>query len=264
MLNDARLLNVIANTLTVVAVLALLGGALAWLAQRPYFAVTRVHLEPLQSEALNYVSAATLQATVAGRLSGNFFSLRLDEVRSLIESAPWVRHAQVRREWPNALRVKIEEHQPLALWNDDRMINTWGEVFGGSQSELPDEQPLPQLSGPDNAERLVVQRYAEIARWFAPLGLSVEEVTLSPRYAWEVRLSSGLQLKLGRDPAAEATDPHGRPGALPFAARIERFVQSWPAIASHLEGRTMLIADLRYPNGYALRLADANQLNKTH
>ncbi len=264
MLNDARLLNFIANTLTVVAVLVLMGGALAWVAQRPYFAVTRVHLEPLRSETLNYVSAATLQAAVAGRLSGNFFSLRLDDVRALIESVPWVRRAQVRREWPDSLRVQIEEHQPLALWNDDRMINTWGEVFAANQSDLPEEDSLPQLNGPDNAERLVVQRYAEIARWFAPLGLSVEEVTLSPRYAWDVRLSSGLQLNLGRDPAAEAADPHGRPGALPFAARIERFVQSWPAIAQRLEGRAMLSADLRYPNGYALRLADVPKPKKTH
>ena len=49
-------------------------------------------------------------------------------------------------------------------------------------------------------------------------------------------------------------DPHGLPGALPFAARIQRFVQAWPAVAGRLEGRTITQADLRYPNGLALAL----------
>ncbi|KOF52227.1 cell division protein FtsQ, partial [Achromobacter sp. DMS1] len=55
----------------------------------------------------------------------------------------------------------------------------------------------------------------------------------------------------GRD----APDPHGLPGALPFAARIQRFVQAWPTVTARLEGRTVTQADLRYPNGFALALA---------
>src|SRR3546814_19412952 len=105
------------------------------------------------------------------------------------------------------------------------MSNSWGEAFSANQGELPDDADLPQLNGPVSSERLVVQRYAELARWFAPLRLRVQEVTLSPRYAWEVELSDGVRLSLGRDPAADVADPHGRSGALPFAARIERFVQ---------------------------------------
>ena len=70
-----------------------------------------------------------------------------------------------------------------------------------------------------------------------------------------VVLSNGMLLDLGRDPGADAPDPHGLPGALPFAARIQRFVQAWPAVAGRLEGRTITQADLRYPNGFALALA---------
>jgi cell division protein FtsQ len=166
-----------------------------------------------------------------------------------------VRHARIRRVWPDALRVQIEEQQPLALWNENQMINTWGEAFTANQGELADDAGLPQLNGPATSERLVVQRYAEIARWFAPLNLRVQEVTLSPRYAWEVRLSDGMHLSLGRDPAADVADPHGRSGALPFAARIERFVQAWPHLAERLEGRAISNADLRYSNGFAITLA---------
>jgi len=253
--SDARLTNFIANTLALLAVIALIAGAVVWVAQRPYFAISRIQIEPLQSDEFSYVSAASVQATIAGRVSGNFFSVDLNDTRHLLETVPWVRHAQVRRVWPDALRIQIEEQQPLALWNENQMINTWGESFSANQGELADDASLPQLNGPVSSERLVVQRYAEIARWFAPLNLSVDEVTLSPRYAWEVKLSDGVRLSLGRDPAADVADPHGRSGALPFAARIERFVQAWPTLTERLDGRAISSADLRYSNGFAITLA---------
>lgn len=261
MFSDARLTNFIANTLALLAVFALIAGAVMWVAQRPYFAISRIQIEPLQSEAFNYVTAATVQATIAGRVAGNFFSVNLDDTRHLIETVPWVRHAQIRRVWPNALSVKIEEQQPLALWNENQMINTWGESFTANQGELADDAHLPQLNGPGSSERLVVQRYAELARWFAPLNLSVQEVTLSPRYAWEVQLSDGVRLSLGRDPAADVADPHGRSGALPFAARIARFVHAWPKLNERLDGRAISSADLRYPNGFAITLAPVSNIS---
>jgi len=260
--SDARLTNLIANTLMLLSVVALVVGAIVWVAKRPYFAIERVDIEPLGAPMLEYVSPATVRATIAGRLAGNFFFTDLDKVRELMESVPWVRKAQVKRVWPNTLRVAFEEQQPLAFWNQDEMINTWGESFSANQGELSDNVVLPQLNGPDASERLVVQRYAEIARWFAPLDLRVQEVTLSPRYAWEVTLSNGLRLELGRDPAADVADPHGRSGALPFAERIERFVQAWPVLLSRLDGRTPGSADLRYPNGFSITLAPVSNTSE--
>lgn len=255
MWNDARTINLIANTLAVLAVAAMLVAGVVWVAQRPYFKLTAIELEAMPESELHYVSTGAVRAAIAGRFTGNFFTVDLDEAREVFESVPWVRHATVRRIWPNTLRVRIEEQLPLALWNENQMINTWGEAFTANTGELDDDMVLPQFAGPEGAEALVVQRYAELARWFAPLDLQVRELELSPRYAWRAILSNGMALDLGRDPGADAPDPHGLPGALPFAARIQRFVQSWPVVASRLEGRTVTQADLRYPNGFALALA---------
>ena len=256
MFQDARLINFIANALALLAVCALLMGAVVWVAQRPYFSISSLHLATSEDEGeLRFVTASSLNEAVKGKLRGNFFFIDLDDARRLIETAPWVRHARVQRVWPNALTVYVEEHQPLALWNENEMINSWGEAFSAYAGDLPDDVMLPQLKGPEESERLVVQRYAEVARWFAPLRLRVNELALSPRYAWEVTLSDGMRLNLGRDPAADIADPHGRSGALPFAARIERFVEAWPRLAQSVNGRAIAHADLRYPNGFAITLA---------
>jgi cell division protein FtsQ len=253
--NDARAISLIANALTVLTVAAALLTGAKWLSQRPYFQFKAIELEAAPDTRLNYVSAAAVRAAIAGRLRGDFFTIDLDRARKVFESIPWVRRASVRRVWPNILRARIEEQQPLSLWNENQMINTWGEAFTANTGELDDDLELPRFSGPPGSEHLVVQRYAELARWLSPLRLRVAELTLSPRYAWRASLSNGMTLDLGRDPAADAADPLGLPGALPFAERIQRFVQAWPAVAGRLEGRAVTRADLRYPNGFALALA---------
>ncbi|MFA7438515.1 cell division protein FtsQ/DivIB [Castellaniella sp.] len=257
MLLEARLVNLLANLLALAAVLSMVAGVVFWIIRRPYFEIRRLEITPMADMALDYVTPANLQTSLDGRVRGNFFLLDLNTVRSTIESAPWIRHVDVRRIWPDTLRVSIEEQRPLAFWNENQMINTWGETFTANPGELPDGLNIPQLNGPAHSERLVVQRYAEIAGRFAPLGLSVQEATLTPRYAWEVVLSDGMQLSLGRDPAADVPDPHGRAGALPFAARIDRFVRAWPELTRRL-GQVIRHADLRHPNGFAISLASGS------
>jgi len=253
-----RFTNFLANALAVLAVLILLAALLLWVAHRPYFQIKNVALESSQGGQLHYVQVDALAHDIQGKVTGGFFDINLDEARRVFEAIPWVRRAQVKREWPNQLRVTIEEQEPLAFWNDEQLINRWGEVFTADKAPLSrtgQADVIPQLNGPEQSERLVIQRYAEVARWVAPLGLDIQQVTLSPRYAWDVVLSNGMQLLIGRDPAAEATDPHGRSGAQSFAARIERFIQAWPDLSERLAGRAIARADLRYNDGFAITLA---------
>lgn len=257
MWNEARLINALANSLMVLVALALLATCIAWLVRMPVFDIVRIEIEPGPETPFVHVSPEGIHSAIAGRLEGNFFTLDLESARQVFESAAWVRSAGVRRVWPNTLRVTIEEQQPLALWNEDQMINTWGEVFTANRAALEDEASLPQLRGPEGTESLMVQRYAELGRWFENLGITVRSLSLSERYALQASLSNGMTLEIGRDPGAEAPDPQaGIPGALPFGERIERFVKFWPLAQQRLQGRTITHADLRYPNGFALTLAE--------
>jgi cell division protein FtsQ len=254
--NEARTINRLANTLMVLAVLAMLAGGIYWLIQRPQFELQAIEIEPAPNSTLHYVTPASIQNAIAGNLTGNFFTINLVDAQKVFEDAPWVRSASVRRIWPNAIRVSIEEQQPLALWNESQMLNTWGQVFTANQGELDDDVVLPQFDGPEGKEGLVVHRYAELARWFAPLDVTVRKLSLSDRLAWQVTLSNGMTLALGRDPGADAPDPQGGiPGALPFAERIQRFVQALPMASQKIGDRAVTHADLRYPNGFALTLA---------
>ena len=243
--HDVRLLNAIANGLTAMAAAALLTAAASWLVARPSFALRAIVVEPsAPGQALHHVNRALLRSSGAVRLHGNFFTVDLNAVRESFEAVPWVRRAEVRRIWPNTLHVGIEEHQPLAVWGDGRLVNRQGELFAASVAEAEAETTLLEFSGPPGSEGAVTRRWAELREQVAPLSLAPDAVMLSARYAWSARLDNGTLLLLGREQG------------LPIAERVARWVALYPTVQARLN-REVVSVDLRYPNGFAMRAPGA-------
>jgi cell division protein FtsQ len=244
MWNDARLLNATANALFGLAAALLITAAVAWLIQRPFFTLKTIRVEAqLQADGsgkLEHVNAATMRAGALPRIRGNFFTADLDGVRQAFEGVPWVRRAAVRREWPNALVVTIEEQRALGTWGDGRLLNPQGEIFVANLAEAEGEGPLPAFAGPPGTEKEVTRRYYDFIKWFAPVGAKPVQVVLTQRYAWQVKLDTGTTLELGREQDNNT-----------LASRVERFVRAWPQLA-RLTHRADYV-DLRYANGFALR-----------
>jgi cell division protein FtsQ len=90
-----------------------------------------------------------------------------------------------------------------------------------------------------------VRRYLAFRELVAPLGTEPTHVTLSARYAWQLRLANGIVLDLGRDQARQSLEE-----------RLARFVAAYPRAAGHLNQRIGHV-DLRYPNGFSIRLPEA-------
>lgn len=254
--SDPRFINRIAGFLTVVGVLILLGALGYRVMNLPMFNITRIVLEPKQGDVLSYASPASIQNTLDGQVQGNFFTLDLLKVQRILSSSPWVRHVDITRLWPNGLLLRIEEHEPFALWNDEALINTWGEKYLANRGEVDRLDDLPQFFGPDGSEHLVVQRYAELVRWLSPISLSVKELGLSDRYSWRILLDNNITVIIGRDPGAEIANPYDGMGAMSFAETIQRFVRSWPALLKRIDGRQVERIDLRYTRGFAVTFAD--------
>lgn len=62
-----------------------------------------------------HVDAEELQRGLLQEFSGNLYRIRLQKVREFVEAKPWVQSCQVRRVFPNTLKVLIVERQPVAL-----------------------------------------------------------------------------------------------------------------------------------------------------
>lgn len=242
MWNKPHVLNAIADLLYAAAAAAALVAAAIWLVRMPAMPIKEV----VVSEALQHVKRTEIEQAVAGMLRGNFFSVNLDAVRGSLEKLPWVRHAEVRRRWPARLEVRIEEHKPVARWDEGKgagrneLVNSFGEVFAAS---LPHKEAasLPQMYGPQGTSQEVLKRYAEFVETLAPVALKPVQVTLSPRLAWQIRLADGMVMELGREQQKS-----------PVSVRLSRFVEVYPAAVANRPERPAAV-DLRYPNGFAMR-----------
>jgi cell division protein FtsQ len=220
-----------AGALVGIAAFAFVIAGAVLLLRSPLFPVTQLEIK----QSLAKTTKEEIEAATRGRLGGNFFAVSPAEVRAGLEQLPWVRRASVRRVWPDRLEIELEEHVALARWGDDALVNIYGERFKGHTDE-----PLPLFLGPAGTEHEVTRRYARFADVIAPLGSRLERVVLTERYAWQLRLASGLHVMLGRD--ADAAE-----------ARLRRFVEVHADTLGRI-ARKHEYVDLRYPNGFALRL----------
>jgi cell division protein FtsQ len=229
MWDKPQILNWLANLLFGLASLIILYAGLLLLVHSPLFPVRQIHVEG----SLSHVTKEQLQYIVRNELKGTFFTLDLDHTRSSFEKLPWVRQVNLRRRWPDRLEVTIEEHVALARWGTVALLNTYGERFDAASNDA-----LPVLEGPDGSEFELAQGYLAFRDQLKTIERKPTHIWLSARRAWRIELDQGLTLEIGRDNVE---------------GRLARFVDAYPRTLAGL-GASVQYVDLRYPNGFAMRL----------
>ncbi len=226
MWDDAPLLRSIANMLFVLSLVLVLYGVVRYVLRLPVFPLRTVELKAVPQ----HVSAEQLEKVVHRKVSGNFFSVDLEQTRQAFEELSWVRKVGVRRKFPWSLEIEMEEQIPLATWNGKKLVNTYGEVFDGIV-----DQPLPAFIGQADTSVQVAQMYGELNAVLQPIRHWIVQISLTPRYAWQVKLDNGMVLKLGREEMQQ---------------RLARFVAVYPYSLAAM-ARPVKNVDLRYRNGFA-------------
>ncbi len=222
------------------AVLMLVAGGALWLMQRPTFDLRQIELHASGAGALRHVNVNMVRAATVGRLSGNFFTLSLDEARRVFESVPWVAAVSVRRGWPDRLLVTLTEHRAIALWDDGRLLSDRGQLFVANVAEAEVAGPLPQVDAPPRLAAEVARRLPQLTTVLESVGLLLQSIEVSERSSWTLNAASGLQIVLGRD------EPAGR-----LDERLALLAGQYPAMAAHL-GVEPVRVDARYPRGFAV------------
>lgn len=229
MWDNARALNRVSDLLVAAALLLVLYGAVRFAIHQPVFALSELRVVG----APGFVTLEQVEAITKRDFRGTFFTLDIGRLRTSFEKLPWVRRADVRRQWPDRVDVVIEEHKPLARWGNDALVNIQGEVF-----EAAYDAALPIFNGPVGTAREIAVQYGMFNREFSAIGRKPVQLRLSPRRAWQVRLDNGMTLEIGREQVN---------------ARIARFLAAYPQTLVPL-GRRADYVDLRYPNGFAVRV----------
>ena len=236
---DVKLMNTLSVLLGLVFAAMVLALGVAWLMRQSFFALTAIQV----GGDLMHNNAATLRANVAPRLAGNFMTVDLESTRTAFEAVPWVRRAVVQRQFPNRLKVLLQEHKAVAYWGaegDARLVSELGEVFEANPGDVETEE-LPLLNGPKDQAPAVLQAYRALFPLFEEMDVVLEQLQLSSQGSWRAQIDSGAVIELGHGSLADV-EP-----------RLRRFIATVTQVSARF-GRDLESADLRYPNGYALKL----------
>ncbi len=110
--------------------------------QCDYFKAQRLKIEGGQRlSAKQIIAAADVKKGV------NILSVNLAMTRKRLMAHPWIAEAEIRREIPSGLYIRVREHTPLAIVKLDRkyLMNEQGQVF--KEWTAADPANLPQVTG---------------------------------------------------------------------------------------------------------------------
>ncbi len=227
-----------------------------------YHSMTEVDAIPVRQlqvdGELNYLT----QKDVADYFLNNYDNLNLltmdlGRVRKYLLEMPWVRSVSVRKRLPNILYVYLTEYKPAAFFNDGILTKDW-KVIKPNLTNF--KEPLVHLAGPENSARSIYDRYVKFSTFLNVKNYIISSLTLTDSYMWEVRLTTGLTLYLGRDAETIGHDVEDSDQASEqqdiLLKRLDMFVELYP----RLERRQDLeYIDLRYDTGAAVRWRDGEQ-----
>jgi len=187
-----------------------------------------------------YLNPADIEAAIGTDALTNFFSIELLDVKRKVEDLPWVAYADVRREWPDTLLVKVDEHIPVMRWKNNRWVTSKGNVI-----DLPNEIRLPNPIILDANEGDSLLALSTAFRWKKRLAkdqLELRKLKLSASQAWTLTLfhepsEARFDLLLGREKVEQ---------------RLTRFQQLFNQQFSQSRVQIERV-DARYPDGLAIK-----------
>jgi cell division protein FtsQ len=180
------------------------------------------------------VTALQIEEAIADEIEHGFIGADLDRIQGRIVAMPWIDQARVSRRWPSRISITVTEQVPAAIWGERGLLNTRGELFVTAARHIPAE--LPRLSGPVESSAEVARRYLDVREQLIPAGLDLRRVHLDARGSWEMTLTNGIDVRLGRRDVAQ---------------RTELFLA---VVANIITGRAGDIdyVDMRYGNGFTI------------
>ncbi|WP_051940259.1 cell division protein FtsQ/DivIB [Stenoxybacter acetivorans] len=233
--DNAAALRRLYRGLYAIGLVCILASVAVWAVNSPYFPIKRVEV----AGRLVRVNADDVAAVAKQYLHGNIFKADVNDTQKALAKLPWVANVQVKRLWPDAVEITIEERVPVArLSGSPKLVDKEGNSFIAPSDEV---FPVLSVDRTDLIKNMVPQ-LSVFRQILEPTGLNISQLHCSDRLAWQIVLDNGIILHLGKDDAE---------------LRLRRFILAWHRVLKD-NAAAVRYVDLRYRDGFAVRYKENN------
>ncbi len=182
-----------------------------------------------------HINPNSIKQVIQPFLKAGLLSINLSRLKQQLLQLPWLANVEIQRAWPDKIKIKLIEHKPIAVLNNQSLMDADGSIFTPKAGTLPNN--LMQFNVPATYTKLILNLYRQMSNLLVPLGLKIMGVDLGDRMSLSLHLQNGMTLLLGRTDIIE---------------RLQRFVVVYPKVFADAAKKAKYI-DLRYTNGMAIR-----------
>lgn len=201
-----------------------------------------------------YTTENDLREAILGLgLPNTYIGQDVDDIQQEVMRFPWVKHASVRKQWPDRLIVHVEEYKPAFYWNDLFLLNENGVVFSVPLDRINDLK-LPRLYGPEGKAKSVLETYYKLDNLSKKLAnnqlaLKIDAAISDERNAWQLMVKQCIAGICVEDQEIKLVL-----GSENIEERYQLFMKLFPEIQSRIPtNERITVADLRYENGISVQ-----------
>ena len=181
-------------------------------------------------------STADVYAAIGVERGQSIFAVDAAEIRTRLLDLPWVGDAEVRRNLPGSLSIRLIEKRPFALWQSGKsvvVIERSGAVITDADSGDFDHLPLfAGLGAPEAASA-----FLDAARPYRAVFARLQMIQRMGERRWDLLLAGGVTVKLPEE------------GWESQLTELESLIVEKAILERDIE-----MIDLRYPDNYVFKL----------
>jgi len=182
--------------------------------------------------ALKFIKPIDVKKLVSENISSGLLSSDLNQIKLFVEAEPWVRSATIKRLPAGILQLQIEEEKPMLRWKNSGLISVNGDLF--EPENIEEFNSMPSIYSEKNSIRTGLEILKKSILVFKKLKLDLAQIKEDKLGAWEIKTTQGVVFKFGRKELQH---------------RLQILEKLWP---SAIAKGSLIIVDLRYPNGAAV------------
>ncbi|MDO9162731.1 MAG: cell division protein FtsQ/DivIB [Methylococcaceae bacterium] len=184
--------------------------------------------------SFQYLGKEDVKNALLPLVSVGFFDADMQAIQQAVGNLTWVESVTVKRVWPDAIDIKVREKKPYVRWRKNSLVDTKGQII--EPKSIEPFSSLLLVYGPDQQQVKVLEIMKGVKTALADKALELAEFSVNDRWAWKIKLTTGMEILLGRQEQLK---------------NLQRFLKTLDALGQERVD-AIAVVDLRYPNGYAV------------